>query len=114
MGGCKHVSTPKGKPYLSRIVGSWGFMPRPASWAKFLRWQTSATELNLDPTTHLPDNFLPATWYSNLLLENRTDTMWTIWHIAFSHAFNLRTLVPHFKRPLSYVHGEQPSEHGNG
>ena len=41
-------------------------------------------------------------------------TMWTIWHIAYTHRFGKATLAPHFAKHLSVVHGSQESEHGNG
>ena len=111
--GCDEPEYEAGRPTLNPVVGSWGFMPRPEAWASFLAWQADAAARGVDPSAALPKGFRPSRWYADLVASNRTETMWTIWHIAYTASHNLSTLTPHFSEPLAYVHGSQPSEHGN-
>ena len=112
----KGCLTPPGSApqlFLSKVVGSWGFMPRPAAWRDFLEWYDARSHESYDPTSALPPDFLPSEWYTTLRRQGKEDTMWTIWHIAHSVNRSLATLVPSFSQPLAIVAGSQPSVHGN-
>ena len=112
----KGCLTPPGSApqlFLSKVVGSWGFMPRPAAWRDFLEWYDARSHESYDPTSALPADFLPSEWYTTLRRQGKEDTMWTIWHIAHSVNRSLATLVPSFSQPLAIVAGSQPSVHGN-
>ena len=107
--GCAEPPTP---PFLSPIPGSWGFMPRPAAWRGFVAWQKAHAAD--DPTKGLPADFQPSAWYRGAAAAGRADSMWTIWHIAYTAAKGQATLVPApFSAPLVYPHGTQASEHAH-
>ena len=86
--GCAEPPTP---PFLSPIPGSWGFMPRPAAWRGFVAWQKAHAADDL--TKGLPADFQPSAWYRGAAAAGRADSMWTIWHIAYTAAKGQATLV---------------------
>ena len=88
-------------------------MPRPASWQRFVRWQANATSLGRSPTEALPATLTPVGWYDELRGAGKADSMWTIWHIAFTRAHRLGTIATAFSKALSEPHGVAESEHGS-
>ena len=109
---CASRDVPMNNPYIVRCVGSWGFMPTPASWTHFIEWQ-AAHRNTTSPTADLPKQLVHHKWYDEFVRNGKLDSFWTVWHLAFSHAFGKGTLVAELPEPLARPHGQQPSEHGN-
>jgi len=107
---CKESALLAGRSYLRRVVGSWGFMPHPGRWTNFLDWTSTRGG---GPISGLPRSLKPTVWYDELVKVGKADSMWTIWHIAYTRAANLATVSSVFSKPLSEPHGKQESEHGN-
>lgn len=108
---CAVRDVPMDRPYLVRCVGSWGFMPTPSSWAQFIDWQ--AAHNMTKPTASLPRQLVHHKWYEEFVANDKLDSFWTIWHLAYTHAVGKATLVAELPEPLALPHGQQPSEHGN-
>ena len=109
---CATRNVPMNNPYIVRCVGSWGFMPTPASWTHFIEWQ-AAHRNTTSPTADLPKQLVHHKWYDEFVRNGKLDSFWTVWHLAFTHAFGKGTLVAELPEPLARPHGQQPSEHGN-
>jgi hypothetical protein len=109
---CATRDVPMNNPYIVRCVGSWGFMPTPASWTHFIEWQ-AAHRNTTSPTADLPKQLVHHKWYDEFVRNGKLDSFWTVWHLAFTHAFGKGTLVAELPEPLARPHGQQPSEHGN-
>lgn len=103
----------EGAVFGSRVLASWGYMPRPASWNRFVAWVDEQKAAGKEPVDGLPASLLPVGWYASLKREGRLDSFWTIWHIAYAAAQKEVTLVFNRHPPLVAPHGSQPSEHGN-
>lgn len=108
---CAVRDVPMDRPYLVRCVGSWGFMPTPSSWKQFVEWQ--AAHNMTKPTANLPKQLVHHKWYEEFVANDKLDSFWTIWHLAYTHAVGKATLVAELPEPLALPHGQQPSEHGN-
>ena len=109
---CAARDVPMNQPYIVRCVGSWGFMPTPSSWTHFIEWQ-AAHRNTTSPTADLPKQLVHHKWYDEFVRKDKLDSFWTVWHLAFTHAFGKGTLVAELPEPLARPHGQQPSEHGN-
>eukprot|EP01048_Picozoa_sp_COSAG05_P018124 COSAG05_NODE_2594_length_2861_cov_2.274801_1_plen_410_part_00 len=79
-----------------RLVGSWGFSPAPAHWARFREWFHREKD-RLDPTMGM-DSLHPTKWY-RARAEGRKENMWTMWHIHFVNSEEGRAYTMYARPP---------------
>ncbi|KAK3095592.1 hypothetical protein FSP39_016444, partial [Pinctada imbricata] len=94
-GAAGNLKAPKGQfCMLYKVVGSWGFSPQRENWLKYVEWYKKASkDLTFSP---LVKGILPSHWYQIFIKQGKTESMWTMWHIYYTHINNEFTLYPSF------------------
>ncbi|CAH1787044.1 unnamed protein product [Owenia fusiformis] len=78
--------------YMYPILGSWGFSPHRDSWREFLEWyEITSRDKSFQPYV---DGIRHTDWYKQAQSLNKSDTMWTMWHIYFTHIHHLYCVFP--------------------
>ena len=80
--------------YLYPVIGTWGFSPNKQNWNKFITWFSKTFP---DDGFHplVPGNVV-TNWYKTFLKAEKTDTMWSIWHIYYAWVNKEYTVYPNF------------------
>ena len=71
--------------FMYPIIMPWGFAPNPTYWSEFQDWyhKTRLTQPHFLP--FLPEAGLYNSWFEDMVKENRTHSMWTMWFNYFCH-----------------------------
>ncbi|KAI0236916.1 hypothetical protein LSAT2_012562 [Lamellibrachia satsuma] len=73
--------------FLYRLLGSWGFAPKPSVWRKFQDWfHAKRQQSSFKP--YVPD-LVMTTWYKKFELKGTQDSMWTMWFIYYTNSKDL-------------------------
>lgn len=73
--------------FLYRLLGSWGFAPKPSVWRQFQDWyHVKRRQHSFKP--YVPD-LLMTKWYKKFELKGTQDSMWTMWFIYYTNSQNL-------------------------
>ena len=99
--------------FLYPVLGTHGFSPKRDNWIKFLNWYDVKSKESLVPL--VPEIEKPTMWYTKFIAQNRTDTMWEMWHIYFAHHNNELTLYPNFGFNIALTYDwKEKGLHSNG
>lgn len=85
--------------FLYPVIGTSGFSPKKNNWIKFTNWYTKRNKYTLPL---VPEIYKPTQWYKQFLIENKTHTMWTMWHIYFAHKNKEWTLYPNLPKNQAF------------
>ena len=70
--------------FLYRVICTWGFSPRAASWRDFQRWfYAEGTDPSFAP---LVPGILPSQWFLGERAKGREKSLWEMWHIYYTHS----------------------------
>ena len=107
-----------GPVYLYRLVGSWGFAPRPEAWRRFQDWYRSASaDRRFRPYV---DGVIMTSWYKTFEKQGKANTMWTMWFIYFCNANDLFTVYNNLNALTNTTHSclavnrKEPGLHYSG
>ncbi|KAL8584805.1 hypothetical protein ACOMHN_037510 [Nucella lapillus] len=96
--------------YAYPVVGSWGFSPNTGVWREFIRWYHSASRQ--EKFIPLVPGLKASGWYNTFVRTDRTDTMWTMWHIYYSTKHHQYTLYPNLPDSQGLAFNwKEPGEH---
>lgn len=80
--------------FLYPVIGTSGFSPKRNNWIKFIRWYSLKGKNTILPL--VPEIKKPTGWYIDFLFQDRTSSMWEMWHIYFAFHHKEWTLYPNF------------------
>jgi len=80
----------EGRPFLYRLLSTWGFVALRNSWIEFRRWIEKRHVHATPVVTFEGSELLPVIWS-----KRRKGTMWSIWFMGFMDERNLYTLYAH-------------------
>lgn len=73
--------------FLYRLLGSWGFAPKPLVWRQFQDWfHEKRLQASFKPYV---SNLLMTEWYKKFERKGTQDSMWTMWFIYYTNSNNL-------------------------
>ncbi|KAJ8311400.1 hypothetical protein KUTeg_010755 [Tegillarca granosa] len=96
--------------YLYPLLATWGFSPSKQNWMKFISW---FYRVSRDPEFQpIIPGLMASAWYQKLKERNRTDTMWSMWHIYYAWKNSEFTMHPNLpERQSLAVNWKEPGLH---
>ena len=117
-GGGPLQESSKKTAFMYRLLGSWGFAPRPDVWRDFQDWFHRVREDSAFKP-YVPDLTMTK-WYKAFELKRTADSMWTMWFIHFTDSRklfcvynNLNAFLRNGNRSLA-VNRKEPGLHYSG
>ncbi|CAH1800889.1 unnamed protein product [Owenia fusiformis] len=91
--------------YIYPILGSWGFSPHRDRWREFLAWYDSASiDASFNPYVK---GIRHTEWYESFQKTNYQKSMWSMWHIYFSHIHKLYCVFPNLPDHYMFARNHQ-------
>ena len=76
--------------FMYKCLGTWGFSPNPAVWARFQNWvRVKSKDHKFCPCV---PGLSSTMWYSKFRKEKTDDSMWSVWFIYYTHKEKLFTV----------------------